>query len=205
MTRSSQLRLALWTAVAAMVAIVDFDRRLAVAIEPLAGVARGLSAPIVTALEWVTLLPLTKFALGFLFLAVGLVLAWRPRTREVGRFLGVVGGVHMTARLIVGVLKPPFGRLRPYEMLASAEPDDRWFAGGSSFPSGHAVHFWALALPIAYRWPGTRWPLFGAALLVSLSRIVVNDHYLGDVLTSIAVAALVSAGYLTWWERRLAA
>ena len=203
MTRSPHLKIAGVATVAMLLAIAVVDRPLALAIAPIAGAARRLISPVVTVLEWVTLLTLTKFALGFVFLVVGLVLAWRPATRDVGRFLGVVGGVHMVSRLVAGVLKPPFGRLRPYEMLESMSREDRWFADGASFPSGHAVHFWALLFPIAWRWPRTRVPLLVAALFVSFSRIIVNDHYLGDVLGSVAIAALVSAGFLTWWEKRL--
>lgn len=203
----AHLRIALAAAAATLLSIAVVDRPLAIALAPTADLARRLTTPLMTALEWATLLPLTKFALGFVLLATGLLLARRPATRDAGRFLGIVGGIHMTARLIAGVLKVPFGRARPYEVLASGDRDHQWehqwFGDGGSFPSGHAVHFWALLFPIAWRWPRTRIPLLVATLFVSLSRIVVNDHYLGDVLASIAIAAFMTAGFLDWWERRI--
>ena len=198
------LRTALFAAVASLAAIVGFDRALAVAIAPVDDVARRVTGPAMTVLEWATLLPMTKFALGFLLLAAGLVLAWRTPTRDLGRFLGIVGGIHMVSRLLSGVLKPPLGRLRPYEMLASPGQADQWFADGNSFPSGHTAHFWALLFPIAWRWPRTRLPLLAVSTFVAASRVAVNDHYLGDVLASISIAAFVSAAFLTWWERRIA-
>lgn len=197
------LRLALAAAAATLVSVAVADRPLAIALAPTATLARRLTTPPMTALEWATLLPLTKFALGFLLLAAGLVLAWRAPTRDLGRFLGVVGGIHMTTRLLTGVLKVPFGRARPYEVLATGDWRHEWFGDGGAFPSGHAAHFWALLLPVAWRWPRTRIPLLVVTLFVSLSRIAVNDHYLSDVLASIAIAAFMTAGFLDWWERRL--
>jgi len=43
------------------------------------------------------------------------------------------------------MLKEVFDRLRPFEVIAKENWDSQFFvSGGSSFPSGHAAHFWAL-------------------------------------------------------------
>jgi membrane-associated phospholipid phosphatase len=103
---------------------------------------------------------------------------------------------HVTARFVADILKPPFSRLRPFEALGSDGWHGRWFAAvGNSFPSGHAVHFWSLFFPLAVLFPRWRVPLVVLPVLVSAARVVVNDHYLSDILASAAIAALVTWAY----------
>jgi membrane-associated phospholipid phosphatase len=67
-----------------------------------------------------------------------------------------------------------------------------WFAGGNSFPSGHNAFFWGLFLPLIYCFPRLRIPLLLIPLFIALARIDENYHFLSDVLTAIAVAALIT-------------
>jgi membrane-associated phospholipid phosphatase len=85
-----------------------------------------------------------------------------------------------------------FGRLRPYQLLEHNDWSHAWFAGGTSFPSGHVSFFWGLFLPLAYLYPKYRVPLLVLPVFIGFARIDENVHFLSDVLGSIALAAIVT-------------
>lgn len=168
---------------------------------PAARALSGLSPPyegafrsIVRACEIVFAFDVTPYLYGVLLSLGGLALLPWPQRRVVGRVLLFVGLSHLTSRFLVDILKPPFSRLRPYEALAGGSWHDIWGAAvGNSFPSGHAAHFWGLSLPLIVLYPRQAVPLAVLPIIVSAARVAVNDHYIGDVLASMAVAAWVTA------------
>jgi membrane-associated phospholipid phosphatase len=129
------------------------------------------------------------------------------RLRQWGRYPHPLLASLAVSGLLVSVAKPLVGRLRPRllvsEGLYGFEPLQLDFAA-NSFPSGHAQTVWVVAsvllllaarlradlkaVPPAAR-PGTR-VLLGAlcltvlvaATLVALSRVLLNAHFLSDVL-----------------------
>jgi membrane-associated phospholipid phosphatase len=121
---------------------------------------------------------------------------WQKQVRP----LIFVAACWALTRLGVVLLKLPFGRLRPHHVLASHDTSalSAFFRGGGSFPSGHAAHAFGLCLPLSLLFP--RWAILflGLAALVAIARVAVNDHYVADVLASLAWAALV-----TWQLARL--
>jgi membrane-associated phospholipid phosphatase len=121
---------------------------------------------------------------------------WQKQVRP----LVFVAACWALARLGVGLLKLPFGRVRPHRRLAEHDVGavSAFFRGGGSFPSGQAAHAFGLCLPLSLLFP--RWAILflGLAALVAVARVAVNDHYVADVLASLAWAALV-----TWLLARL--
>jgi lipid A 4'-phosphatase len=83
------------------------------------------------------------------------------------------------------ILKPVFGRARPRLLLESGTFGFTWHGARAalwSFPSGHSITIVALAAALAIV-ERRYWPLYVvAALLVMASRIVLDQHYLSDVL-----------------------
>lgn len=66
----------------------------------------------------------------------------------------------------------------------------RFFTGGNSFPSGHAVTAWSLATVIAYEYkdrPLVRFGAYGVAAAVSASRFGGRNHFLSDALVGSAI------------------
>lgn len=63
-----------------------------------------------------------------------------------------------------------------------------------SFPSGHAVTSFALAVFLTLVYPRAKWVLFPLAFLISYSRIAVGVHYPFDILAGMLVGSLF--GYL---------
>ncbi len=143
--------------------------------------------------------------IGLTPIAVGLVLlllltrrffdaAWAALT---------IGGI----QLVTAFVKEAFDRPRPHEGSAVALPSS------DSFPSGHAsgavVTFGVLAALGAERWPRRAPLLWTLAALLSLavgaSRVVLNVHFVTDVLAGwcLGLAWLAAALLLReMWKRR---
>jgi membrane-associated phospholipid phosphatase len=170
-----------------LIAIFFIDRPVAAAIAPSAGANHSFADPFVNVVEIAFGFPVSKFLTGFVLVLAGAALfAFR---RPLARGLLYVGAAHLVSRLIAGVLKNVFLRVRPYDSV-----DGAFFVeGGSSFPSGHAAHFWALFFALALAFPRLRIPALVLAVLVSVSRVMVNDHFVGDVLGAAAICAFVCA------------
>jgi membrane-associated phospholipid phosphatase len=179
-----------------LISILWIDAPLAKALHGVSETASAVVSPGVRLLEILFAFDVSKFALGLLALAVGLALLGFRARRPAGWALVFVAASHLTSRLLAGVLKNVFARLRPFELLESGAWDHQFFQeGGNSFPSGHAVHFWGLFFALAYLFPRYRWPFLILPLFVSVARIEVNDHFAGDVLASVAIAAAVTLGF----------
>jgi membrane-associated phospholipid phosphatase len=119
-----------------------------------------------------TVLPIT------IGMYVGGAIAHNPKARETG----VLGGEAIVDTLIdVEVLKVIFRRPRPYQDNGRGT----FFAGGSSFPSGHAAESWALASVVAHEYNNNILiPIaaYGLASLVSFSRLSGQQHFGSDIL-----------------------
>jgi membrane-associated phospholipid phosphatase len=195
----------LWTflilAIAAALCVALIDGPLAQTMRAWPSM-RGAIDPAVTALEFVFAFPVSKFASGLVVVAIGLVLfAVHDRRRAAWMFV-FVGVSQVVTRLVAGVVKNVFLRLRPFEAVTDAGWHDRWFVdGGSSFPSGHATHFWGFYFALALLFPRYRVPLLILPVATSIVRVIVNDHYASDVIASAAIAALVTYGFALAFRR----
>jgi membrane-associated phospholipid phosphatase len=97
--------------------------------------------------------------------------------------------------ILADILKIVFGRARPkllfpddvYGFTWGAMQADHW-----SLPSGHATTVAALATAFSLLWPRGIPAYWLAALLVMASRIVLDQHYLSDVMIGAALGALVA-------------
>ncbi len=197
--------------VAALVAAAFFGLGLAGLDRPLAEWvhASGMeNAPLfvwgLTALDWISGMHLWIWAIGWVAI-VGGTLALRSGSRQrLGHALIAAGLVQFAALLTMIAGKDSFGRMRPFQVLASGDWSHVWFAGGESFPSGHSAFYFGLALPLAAACP-IRWLrvlLVGIALFAVLSRIDMAKHFLSDVSASALIAsiyALAAAWLVARW------
>lgn len=90
------------------------------------------------------------------------------------------------------LLKAAFNRRY---VTASTNPGDFW-AGGKSFPSGHAAATWGAASALARQYPHNRtlkWAAFGLAATTSLLRIPARKHFPSDVLIGGTLGYLIGA------------
>ena len=146
--------------------------------------------------------PIGKFFLSYLLLGAAALLFIARSTRAVAWMLLFVGCSQLLTRIIAGVLKNVFQRLRPFEVIQAGNWDWKFFAGhGNSFPSGHSAHFWGLFLPLLFLFPRYRLPLLVVPVFISVARIGVNDHWCSDVIASAGLAALLT--FLFVWLFRM--
>jgi membrane-associated phospholipid phosphatase len=108
------------------------------------------------------------------------------RARETGI---LAGQALIDAGIVSTVLKQVTQRPRPLV----PEPNDDFFDGGHSFPSGHATNAWALATVVASEYhdrKAVQFTAYALASAVSLSRFTGEAHFLSDVF----VGSLVGYG-----------
>jgi len=164
-------------------AITDFFRTLTVLAES----------------RW-TLLGLGPLAL--LLLGLGRWRADRPWGRRCGwwgwALLFIVAAVALSG-LVVDLIKPLIGRGRPKLLDQYGFYGLQWLTFRSdfySFPSGHAATAVSWATALVLLWPRGRWLWLVLAALLVASRVVVNAHFLSDVM-----AGSLIGWATTWWLR----
>jgi membrane-associated phospholipid phosphatase len=102
--------------------------------------------------------------------------------------------------LIVALMKETIDRPRP----AHADPSIETAVGtpGSpSFPSGHTATAFAAAAVVGAFYPRLRWPLYGLAALVGLSRIYLGVHFALDVAAGAILGLSIGLG-IVWVVRK---
>ena len=116
--------------------------------------------------------------------------AWRDNAK--GREVGVLGTETLLDSLIlVEVLKEIARRDRPNEK----HPGDFW-AGGASFPSGHAMETWSIASLLDHEFKHKKIvgiTAYALAGIVSAARIAAREHFASDV---------VAGGTMGWFIGR---
>lgn len=201
----SPLRLGLGTliviaAIAATMIVVD---------GPAIGAARQLPEWLVTLFDQVTdfgksvwLLVPIAFALVAIAALASLPLARMPR--RVLAALGVRLGFLFLAIGLPGlfftIVKRLIGRARP--LVERGEIFDYrpfgWSVDYASFPSGHAVDAFAIAMAVGALWPRARPLLWTYAVAIAVSRVVLTAHYPSDVLAG-AVGGIVGVLLVRDW------
>ena len=95
--------------------------------------------------------------------------------------------------LFVNVVKHIFGRARP-GVGGVVDPflfsPFSWPAAYASLPSGHAATAFSVLVAFGVLWPRARTVLWIYALLIAVSRVVVNAHYPSDVLAGALVGVV---------------
>jgi len=124
--------------------------------------------------------------------------ALRKKLAVVGDKLFFLFVIVALAGIAVDIIKPVLGRARPVILLREGfygfHPltfDAAW----KSMPSGHANTCFALACVLAVLFPRLRILWFAIAFADALSRVMVNAHYVSDVIAG-AVIGCAAAYYL---------
>jgi membrane-associated phospholipid phosphatase len=93
------------------------------------------------------------------------------------------------------ILKLLIGRSRPYNLLRTGEygfaPMKIDYAY-NSFPSGHTATVVAVALSLSIAFPRLRMPLYGVGVIVACTRILMNHHFVSDVIMGGVLATAVT-------------
>ena len=133
----------------------------------------------------ITMIVATRGGDGWLWYAFGLILLLcggerRFAALEAGGLSAAVGIAFFRA------LKRTSRRKRPCEIephcWASILPPDKY-----SFPSGHAITAFAVAVSVGFFYPYLEISLLAAAFLIAASRIILGMHFLSDVIAGSAI------------------
>ena len=126
---------------------------------------------------------------GWLWYALGLILVVFGGEQ---RFAAIGAGVSSAAAAIFlfRVLKGASRRKRPCEIephcWSLILPPDKY-----SFPSGHSITAFAVAMSLGLFYPYLWTCLLGVAFLIAASRIILGMHFLSDVLAGSAIGVLL--------------
>lgn len=97
--------------------------------------------------------------------------------------------------LATDIIKMLIGRARPVELqslgLYGIHPLSL-AASWHSFPSGHATTAFALATSLAILFPRARYGFIICAIALAASRVMVNAHFLSDILAGAVVGVLTT-------------
>ena len=101
-----------------------------------------------------------------------------------------LGAALISAALAVGLflrIKKLFNRTRPCaNCWATLLPPDQF-----SFPSGHSMTAFAVAVPLSMFYPALEPGLLFCAFSIAVSRILLGLHFLSDVLAGSALGAAI--------------
>lgn len=133
--------------------------------------------------------------------------AWqgtRARALEAGTMLASLALIGV----LVNILKHALGRYRPAKFFETGDHEFSFFVifqKSDSFPSGHAATVCGAMLCLGFVYPQLRWFWATVAIVVSLSRLIVHKHFLGDVIAgaalALAVCLVVRRAVALRWQR----
>src|SRR5215831_17431710 len=120
-------------------------------------------------------------------IAAAFYLLGRKKNDARARETGLLGGEALIdSGIVAAALKSATQRPRP----RAGEDRGKFFHGGLSFPSGHAIAAWSLATIVANEYQDNRLIKIGAyglATAVSVSRFTGHNHFLSDALVGSAI------------------
>jgi undecaprenyl-diphosphatase len=110
--------------------------------------------------------------------------------------IGAAGSAAILGIFVFKALKMVSQRPRPcqYEphCWAKVLPPDKF-----SFPSGHTMTAFSIALVVSYFYPSLEGPLFFLAISIAVSRIVLGMHFLSDVLAGAVLGVALGCASIT--------
>jgi undecaprenyl-diphosphatase len=110
--------------------------------------------------------------------------------------VGAAGGAAIVGILVFKTLKKLSHRPRPCYLephcWSRVLPPDQF-----SFPSGHTMSAFSIALVVSYFYPSLEGTLFFLALSIAVSRIVLGMHFLSDVLAGAVLGVALGCASIT--------
>src|SRR6266481_1677593 len=110
--------------------------------------------------------------------------------------IGAAGSAAIFGIIVFKLLKGLSQRPRPCQLephcWSRVLPPDKF-----SFPSGHTMTAFSIALVVSYFYPSLEGTLFFVAFSIAVSRIVLGMHFLSDLLAGIVVGVALGCASIT--------
>ena len=141
------------------------------------------------------MLAATRMGDGWLWYGLGaMLLAFGGPQRFYA--VGSAGAAAVTGIFVFKVLKKLSQRSRPCQLephcWSKVLPPDKF-----SFPSGHTMTAFSIALVVSYFYPSLEGPLFFLAVSIAVSRVVLGMHFLSDVLAGAILGVALGLASIT--------
>lgn len=141
----------------------------------------------------VSMLLMSRLGNGWVWYSLGIIiLLCGGQDRYRAFFASAVAA--LVCILLFQCVKPLSRRRRPCEIephcWAVLAPPDRF-----SFPSGHAMTSFAIAVTVGGFYPQCQPCLLAIAALIAVSRIIVGMHFLTDIIVGAMIGAFI--GYVS--------
>jgi undecaprenyl-diphosphatase len=137
----------------------------------------------------------TRMGDGWLWYGLGIMLLLFGGAQRFAA-IGAAGSAAIVGIGVFKLLKRLSQRPRPCQIephcWSKVLPPDKF-----SFPSGHTMTAFSIALVISYYYPSLESTLFLIALSISVSRIVLGMHFLSDVLAGMVLGVAVGCAAIT--------
>lgn len=121
----------------------------------------------------------------YIIISLMVYLIWRinkPKLAQAGLF---ILSTTILSGILVNIVKVIFGRARPRLYIEEDLYGFFWFKLDvlyRSFPSGHATTAMGVWLAFALLFPKYRFLLILIGATIALSRVIIGEHYLSDVM-----------------------
>jgi undecaprenyl-diphosphatase len=137
----------------------------------------------------------TRMGDGWIWYGLGLMLLAFGGPQRFAA-IGAAGAAATFGILVFKALKKLSQRPRPCQFephcWSKVLPPDQF-----SFPSGHAMTAFSVALVVSYFYPSLEGVLFFLALSIAISRIVLGMHFLSDVLAGMLLGVALGCVSIT--------
>ena len=137
----------------------------------------------------------TRMGDGWIWYGLGLLLLACGGPQRFSA-VGAAGSAALLGVLVFKALKRLSQRPRPCQIephcWSKVLPPDQF-----SFPSGHTMTAFSIALVVSYFYPSLEGALFFLALSIAVSRIVLGMHFLSDVLAGMVMGVAMGCGAIT--------
>jgi undecaprenyl-diphosphatase len=137
----------------------------------------------------------TRMGDGWLWYGLGIILLLYGGPQRFSA-VGAAGTAAVVGIVVFKTLKKLSHRPRPCQLephcWSKVLPPDRF-----SFPSGHTMTAFSIALVVSYFYPGLEATLFFLATSIAVSRIVLGMHFLSDVLAGVVLGVALGCASIT--------
>ncbi len=135
----------------------------------------------------------TRLGDGWLWYGLGIVLLIAGGPKQLAAVESATSAA-LSSVLLFLLLKRVFHRPRPCEVephcWAHILPPDKF-----SFPSGHSITAFAVAIALGICYPAFQVPLLVVAVSIALSRIMLGLHYLSDVVAGAVLGTVLGLAF----------